>query len=62
MDVAQCRIKRFICYVFHFTIYNTKHNSPENYEICLRKLRFFISMGFQNVDENGLHGFGNLVI
>ena len=46
----------------HFTIYNSKHNPPKNYKIYYGKLRFYIIMGFQNVDENEFHGSGNLVL
>ena len=45
---------------FHFTIYNTKHNPPENYKLYRRNQRFSVFMAFQNANENEFHGFGTL--
>ena len=46
--------------LLHFTIYNTRHNSPKRYEVYHGKYHFSISMGSQCATENECHGFGNL--
>ena len=48
----------FVIYV-HFAIYNVKHDPPKYF---FENNVFIILWGFQNANENVLHGFGNLVI
>ena len=43
---------------FNFILYNVRY-SPRNHKIALKEC-FSIFMGFQNTNENGFHGIGNL--
>ena len=49
-------------YLFVSLLIIQKTQSIKNYKMYHRKWHFSIFMGFQNANENELHGFGNLVI
>jgi len=46
----------------HFTIYNSIYNLPKIINYSIESNVFSIFMGFQYVNKNVFHGFGNLVI